>query len=250
MHSILRKIDNRLTRLRLKPIRVFCFHEVSNRDEGSPDWVPTDCLKSFLLGLKEDGYTFISLREAYKHICNDYVRTRKYAVLTADDGLRCQWELLSWFEENEIPITLCLNVTSPQLKKCGLPQRQWHHIEDAETEQHYAEMLYVSDSELNTLMSMNVSYALHGVNHDESAVEITLEAFERDIEGCVNRYVSDQHYVPFYAYKYGKHTAETDEIVWRNNLVPILSDGKMNYKDAKFVHREIIETIYKQCQQK
>ena len=235
-------------KLRLQPIRVFCFHEVSEENNGSTDWLPTSQLKRMLTQMQEEGYVFISLKEAHKHICNDYVRTRKYAVLTADDGLKCQLELLPWLTENKIPITLCLNVTSPKQEKCGKPYRHWYHIEDEKTEKQFAQRLYISEQELETLDENMVSYALHGYNHDESAIEITTDAFKKDVEDCIARYSNDKHFVPFYAYKYGVHSKQTDEIVRRNNLVPMLADGKLNYNDGEVIHREILEYIYRTCQ--
>lgn len=244
------KIRKRLVKLRLQPIRVLCFHEIGERCAGSPDWVPTEFLQSTLMDMQKQGYTFISLSDAHYHIANDILRMRKYAVLTADDGLRCHLEILPWLEEHKIPITLCLNVTSPQRKLCGLPYKQWYHIEDAETEQKYAEQLYISDEELDAMKSPMVTYALHGVNHDEAATDLALEELQRDIQQCVNRFGKHPRYVPFYTYKYGKHNAQTDGVVRQNHLIPVLSDGKMNYNDASVIHREIVEAIYKKWQQK
>jgi len=243
--ELINKIKRKWKKLRLQPIRVFCFHEIGTVSDGSNDWMPTDQLQKMLKQMQEEGYEFISLKKAHKHICNDFVRTQKYAVLTADDGLKCQLELLPWLEEHKIPITLCLNVTSPKQEKCGRPYRQWYHMEDEKTEKQFAKRLYISEKELEMLDANMVSYALHGYNHDESAVEITLDELQRDIEGCIERYGQDKHFVPFYVYKYGTHNADTDEVVRRNKLVPVLSDGLWNYNDGKLIHREILEYIYR-----
>ena len=237
-------------KLRLQPIRVLCFHEIGNCCAGSSDWVPTEFLQSILMDMQKQGCTFISLSEAHRHIANDILRTRKYAVLTADDGLRCHMEILPWLEEHNIPITLCLNVTSPHLKQCGLPYKKWYHIKEAEMEQKYAEQLYVPDAELDKLESPLVTYALHGFNHNEAATDLTLEELQQDIQQCVNRYGKHPRYVPFYTYKYGKHNAQTDALVRQNHLIPVLSDGRMNYNDESVIHREIVEAIYKKWQQK
>lgn len=250
MKGILSKIKHRLMKLRLQPIRVFCFHEVSDIDEGSPDWIPMEFFKKEALRLQNGGYEFITLKEAHEHIEKDKIRTKKYAVLTADDGLRCHLELLLWLKEHNIPITLCLNVTSPKQKKCGKPYVDWYGIKDEQTERKYAEQLYISDDELNGLDTGYVSFALHGVNHNEAATDLNAEELQRDIELCMGRYEEDAHFIPFYVYKYGKHTKETDMIVRRNKLIPVLSDGAKNYNDAAVIHREILENIFKQCQQK
>ncbi len=36
--------------------------------------------------MQKGGVEFISLTEAYEHICNDNIRCKRYAVLTFDDG--------------------------------------------------------------------------------------------------------------------------------------------------------------------
>ena len=78
-------------KLRMQPIRVFCFHHVSavyNPDVYcKPDWIPLDFLKNYLEQLQAEGYKFISLAEAQTKISNDKFRIGKYAVL-AVLGLR------------------------------------------------------------------------------------------------------------------------------------------------------------------
>lgn len=248
--DFINRIRHKWTKMRLQPIRVLCFHEVSDVDEGSPDWIPIDFLKEELIRMRQQGYQFITLKEAHEHIRKDKIRTAKYAVLTADDGLRCHLELLPWLEEQDIPITLCLNVISPQQKKCGKPYVDWYNINDEQTEQKYAERLYISEEELNGLNSEYVSFALHGENHNEAATDLSAEELQRDIELCLEKYEDNARFVPFYVYKYGKHTKGTDMIVRRNNLIPVLSDGAKNYNDVSVIHREIIENIYKKCQSK
>lgn len=49
------------------------------------DWTETEQFKGNVLKLK-DKYEFISLEEAHRHLKNDDVRLKDYAVLTADDG--------------------------------------------------------------------------------------------------------------------------------------------------------------------
>ena len=244
------RIKHWLLRLRFQAIRVFCIHEVSETDENSPDWIPIVFFKEQILQLLKDGYRFISLKEALGHITTDVFRYRKYAVLTADDGLRCHLELLPWLEEHKIPITLSLNVRSLSQNVCGLPYKQWYGIEDAETEKQYAERLYISDSELKELDYKGVSIALHGVNHDEAATDIPIEAFEKDVIECLEKFDSDMRYVPFFVYKYGKFNGKTDLVLKKYGLTPVLADGEKNYNDRGVIHREIFEVIYRKCQQK
>ena len=249
MRSIFDKIQRKLLHLRLRPIRVFCFHEVSETDENSPDWVPISFFKEQIMEYKNAGYEFITLAEAHRHISKDIFRRHKYAVLTADDGLRCQLELLPWLQEQNIPVTLSLNVKSLKQKECGAPYREWYHIQDPSTEKRYAEKLYISEKELSELQLDNVSVALHGVDHDKAATDVTIEEFEQDVIECLKVFSKNKHYTPFYVYKYGKHNNITDELLKKYGLTPVLSDGEKNYNDSNVVHREILETIYRKiCQ--
>ena len=249
--DIVLKLNRRLLRLRLQPIRVFCFHGVvGETNENNPDSIPTSFLMETIQQLLNSGYKFISLKDAYVHIKDDKIRMNKYAVLTADDGLKCQLDVLAWLEEKNIPITLSLNVLSMSNKVCGLPYRKWYHIEDKDTEKRYAEQLYISETELNGIKSDLVTFALHGVNHDEPSTGISIDDFKRDVEACMQKFSSSKHYVPFYAYKYGKHNRNTDEVLHQYNLTPILVDGEKNYNDASYIHRESLEAIYKKCQPK
>lgn len=248
--DFLLKMKRRLLRLRLQPIRVFCFHEVGEIEKDNPDRIPTSFFKETIQQMLNSGYKFISLEEAHTHIKNDFLRMNKYVVLTADDGLKSQLDVLAWLEEKNIPITLCLNVLSLTNEICGLPYRRWFHIEDKDTEKRYAEQLYISESELHGIKSDFVTFALHGVNHDEPSTEISLDDFRQDVETCIQKFASSKHYVPFYAYKYGMHNRNTDEVLRQYKLIPILVDGEKNYNDASCIHRELLEAMYKKCLQK
>ena len=93
--DIVQKVDRRLLRLRLRPVRVFCFHGVvGETNENNPDSIPTTFLMETIQQLLNCGYEFISLEEAHAHIKKDKIRIKKYAVLTADDGLKCQMNVL------------------------------------------------------------------------------------------------------------------------------------------------------------
>ena len=92
LKNIWAKVCRKWTKIRLQPIRVFCFHHVSDTFNKSYmwecDWVNTDVLKQWVLDMQRKGYQFVSLPEAHFHLQNDYMRCRKYAVLTADDGYK------------------------------------------------------------------------------------------------------------------------------------------------------------------
>ena len=79
--SLLKKIRRRIVRLRLQPIRVFCFHQVSELYNPLTmwecDWTQIDLFKQNILNLKEQ-YTFISLTEAHEKIKHDCFRNRRF----------------------------------------------------------------------------------------------------------------------------------------------------------------------------
>lgn len=47
-------------------------------------------------------------------------------------------------------------------------------------------------------------------------------------------------YLPFWAYTWGLHSKEADEVLHSMNITPIYVDGIMNYCDSKCIHRELL----------
>jgi hypothetical protein len=72
------KIRRKWPKIRLRPIRVFCFHHVS--DEYDPltmwecDWTSTSMFKQSIENLRRHGYVFVSLQQAQSHLKNDWFR--------------------------------------------------------------------------------------------------------------------------------------------------------------------------------
>lgn len=248
MRSILNKITHKLTRLRLQPIRVLCFHQTSEQFDADvycqPDWVPTAYLKQFIEGLQQEGYEFISLAEAYEHIQKDMIRRKKYAVLTADDGLKCQLDLVPWLEIHKVPITLFVNVETLSGDVCGRPMKEHFQIENMDEEMRHAKQLYLGRKDLENVPPI-VSIGMHGVNHDEVTC-MSEKEFIKAVDVCKLEIGSHSQYIPFYAYTFGRHTCKTDAVLHQSGIVPVLSDGAENYNDAEYIHREIIEVKYKE----
>ena len=246
MYDVLNKIKRKWMKLRMQPIRVFCFHHVSavyNPDVYcKPDWIPLDFLKNYLEQLQAEGYKFISLAEAQTKISNDKFRIGKYAVLTADDGLKCQLALVPWLEKRNMPITLFVNLETLDGETCGVEVKKYFNIKDRQTERAHARELYLTGEDLNTLSPV-VSIGMHGVTHD-SINQYTDEEFAHKVETCVNVLTKHPNYVPFYAYTYGKKTAKSDEILRNRNIIPVYADGQSNYHDSSVIHREILEYVY------
>lgn len=236
-------------KLRLQPIRVFCLHQTSEAYNPDvyckPDWIPLNFLKNYIERLQEEGYEFISLAEAHKHIQSDVIRCKKYAVLAADDGLKCQLELVPWLEEHHIPITLFVNIETLDGQTCGCVIKRYFDIKDKNTEAQHATELYFTKNDISSLPS-SVSIGMHGITHDD-VTTMTGEEFGNMIRTCESSLKSNLHYVPFYAYTYGRHSYRTDEILKKLHIIPVLADGGVNYNDSTVIHREILEYIYK-CQ--
>ena len=249
MYDVLNKIRRRWMKLRLQPIRVLCFHQTSETYDPEvyckPDWIPLNFLKNYVEQLQAEGYEFISLQEAYEHIKNDRVRGKKYAVLTADDGFKCNLNLVPWLEERQIPITLFVNLETLDGKTCGCVVKKYFEIKDQKTELKHAKELYFTRDDMQ-LLSPLVSIGMHGVNHEEVA-QLSAEKFKEVVTTCVEALAELPNYIPFYAYTYGKHSQRTQSILHQEHIVPVYADGKLNYNCTTEIHREPLEYIYK-CQ--
>ena len=241
------RFKRRWNKCRLQPIRVFCFHQTSERyEEGvycKPDWIPTAFLKEYLEQLQVKGYIFISLSEAQKHINKDIFRFKRYAVLTADDGLLCQAELLPWLEERHIPITLFIDLETLDGMTCTMPVKDFLNITDKIEEQKHAEQLYLTLKHLENLSSPMLSIGMHGVKH-EKMYEMTAEEFTEQINTCKQVLSQYSSFIPFFAYPYGTHSSITNKVLCQKKIVSVWADGKQNYDEKDVIHREILEYIY------
>ena len=216
--------------LRLRPIRVFCFHQVSEVFDPLTmwkcDWTQIVVFKKKILELQAK-YTFISLQEAYNHIVNDHIRLNNYAVLTADDGWASLKEIIPWLAEQRIPVTLFLN----PLYLDG------QHFQERETEK------LLTHDEVTWLVKKYdplITIASHGWKHnkcdgmenEEFVVNVRrAEAALGDIPGKV----------PFYAFTYGRYTKDQLGLLNSQGLVPVLMDGDNNCYNSSCVHRESLD---------
>lgn len=234
--------------MRLQPIRVFCMHQTSEIYDPDVycnlDWIPLSFLKDFVRTLQNEGYKFISLTEAYRHVQSDYIRTHKYAVLTADDGLLCQLDLIPWLEQQHIPMTMFVNVKNLDGKTCGHPMINYFKIENEQQERLHASKLYCTKEQLFAITSPILSIGMHGVTHDR-VTSMSQDEFLTQLKECQETLSSHPNYIPYFAFPHGAHNIDTDECLWRENVVPVLAGGGVNYNDAHYVYREIFEYLYK-----
>ena len=223
------KIKRRLLKARLRPIRVFLFHQVSDEFDNNTmfigDWTQTEQFKRNIQFLAEK-YEFISLDEAWKKIRKDVFRFRRYAVLTSDDGWASLNNVLPWLNEQRIPITLFLNPA----------YFDGEHFREKATER------YLLQKEVERLRVLfdNVTMGLHGWEHIR-CTDQGEEEFRLDVCRSVDAMKELPGYVPFFAYTWGQNNVMTDKVLKENNLIPVLIDGGKNYSDFSRIHRELLD---------
>lgn len=241
------KIQYKAMKLLLQPIRVFCFHHVS--EEYDPltmwecDWTQMDVFKKNILSLKKSGHEFISLVEAQEKLKHDWFRTKKYAILTADDGYKSLLNILPWLEEQQIPITLFINTKY-------LDGQSWSEINEEQARRVNPDVdmlkdvcpeLYLSVEELKKVAAMpNVTIGMHGHEHLD-ATEQTKEKFMENVQKCQLALKDLPHKIPYYAYAWGKHNAEKDKLLTEMGLVPVLVNGTPNYSYDGYIDRLAID---------
>lgn len=224
---IVHKIRRKLTKLRLQPIRVFCLHHVCEQFDAESmypcDWMALDAFKQKINNLRNQGYQFISLTEAYNHLKKDHFRRKKYAVLNFDDGYQSIKEVLPWLEEQQIPATLFINGKYLD----GVSYRETNKEK------------YLTYDELFALDSPLIDIGHHGWEH-KAANQMKQEEFEESISMNINLLSSHPRYIPFWAYTYGNYTARTDEILATYSLIPVKLTGDINIKSISSIQRESI----------
>lgn len=226
--EFLHRIKRKLMKMRLQPIRVFCFHQVSDEFDASTmypdDWLQTDEFKRRVMSIREQGYRFISLIEAHEHIKRDFIRTRKYAVLTADDGWASLKNILPWLNEQQIPITLFLNPAYLDGK----------HFRERNTEK------YLTEKEVNQLYKLYplLTIGSHGWEHLPAPKQTTQEFTDNVLKSY--EYLSKlPNFVPYFAYPWGWTWYDTNKILRKLHLTPIRLKGP-NYNDYTMIQRDVL----------
>lgn len=244
---LIEKIRHRTIKMRLQPIRVFCFHQVS--DVYNPltmwecDWTQMDQFKRNILYLQACGVEFISLSEAHEKLKHDWFRCKKYAVLTADDGYKSLLDILPWLEDKQIPITLFINTKY-------LDSKSWSAINEEQARRAKPDVdmlndvchtLYLTKDELKQVATMpNVTIGMHGHEHLD-ATKQTIEEFKANVEKCLDGLKNVEHTIPYLAYTWGHHNAATDKILKDMDIVPVLVQGNMNYNNKEYIDRIAID---------
>lgn len=241
MTNLSSKIHRQLTRWFFQPIRVFCFHHVS--DDYNPltmwecDWTQTDLFKRNIRNLKEQGYTFISLSDAQKKLKRDWFRHEKYAVLTADDGFKSLLNILPWLKEQNIPITLFVN---PQyIMEDRIGENMQNRLDQSQTKVSSGE-IYLKMNDIESMHSPLITFAYHGYEHMDEW-KIDERVFSQNLTQCIETMQRDfPNVIPFYAHTYGHATKGYDAILHEYGLTPVYVSGNCNYNDASYIDRELI----------
>lgn len=243
--SAIKFINSRILRLiaklRLQPIRVFCFHHVS--DEYDPltmweeDWVNIGVFRQWIVSMMKRGYTFISLSEAYIKLKQDKFRCKKYAVLTADDGYKSILNILPWLEEQYIPITLFVNPKYIFEDRIG--ENIQNRLDQKQTKVSSCE-IYLKMNDILSIQSPNVTFAYHGYEHLDEW-DMNKETFTQNLTKCIETMQRDfPNVTPFYAHTYGHAKREYDAILHKHGLTPVYVSGNGNYNNASNIDRELI----------
>lgn len=231
--------------MRLQPIRVFCFHHVSEKYDPLTmwecDWMPLEKFKHTILQMKEDGVSFISTTEAHEKLKHDWFRRKKFAVLTADDGYKSLLNVLPWLEEQQIPITLFVNTKYLDGKSwSAINEEQARRAKpDVDMETEVCPNLYLNKEELRQVAAMpNVTIGLHGHEHLDARKQ-TIAEFKDNVMQCQEALKDVPHAIPYFAYTWGKRKAETDKVLSELKLVPVLMSGNVNYTNSEYIDRTV-----------
>lgn len=229
-NDFLHRIKRKWMKMRLQPIQVYCQHHVCAEFDAESmnacDWMLIDAFKEKVLAMRQSGIQFISLTDAYRHICKDWIRYKKYAVLTFDDGYSSLKEILPWLNEQHIPATLFIN----------------GKYLDGKSYRNNPKESYLTKEELWTMTSPLIEIGSHGWEH-VCATRLTEEEFEYSVERNVSALLVHPNYIPFWAYTYGAHTEQTDVYLQGKQIVPVYVDKKKNYNDSTVIHRELLTDI-------
>lgn len=253
LHETRTIIRRKWRTLRLRPIMVLCVHHIS--DAYNPftmwecDWMQTEVFKQNIRHIQKCGYRFISLADAHEKLKRDRFRFHKYAVLTADDGYKSILNILPWLEERQIPITLFVNTKYLDGKSWSTTNEEQARRAkpDVDMLKEVCPDLYLSKEKLFSLTSPLISIGLHGHEH-LNATKQTIAEFKDNVGKCQSALQHHPRYIPFFAYPWGGHNHETDELLNEMHLVPVISEDEMNFDNTEYIDRMPIErAVFEFC---
>lgn len=228
LKTIIWKLKRKWIKLRLQPIRIFCLHHVCKEYDADTmyacDWMEISAFQSKINNLRKQGYKFICLSEAYKHLQNDWIRTKKYAVLTFDDGYKTLEEVLPWLEKQGISASLFIN----------------GKYLDGKSYRENPKEQYLTYDELFKLTSPLIEIGHHGWEHTYLP-NMTESELIQSIK--LNKNILSPHprYIPFWAYTCGKYTCNAARILYKQEcIIPLTINGGTNYTFDTHINRELL----------
>ena len=239
--KLIHRIKRKLLKLRFQPIHVYCFHHVSDTYDAATmwdeDWTQTEALKQFVNRLQQKGYIFISLPEAHERLKQDKFRRKKFAVLTADDGYKTLYNILPWFQEMQIPVTLFIN--PKYILEDEIDSDTQRRMQQSKISKDSAS-LYLKSMDIQMLQSPLVTFGHHGFEHLDEW-NINKEEFKRNLDLCVSAMrESFKNVIPYYAHTYGHTNSGNDEVLQEFGLIPVYTAGNANYNISAVIDRELI----------
>ena len=217
-------------KMRLQPIRVFCFHQVSETFEPGTmwkrDWTQIEQFKNYILDLKRN-YTFIPLTGVTERLKHDYFRFKRYAALTADDGWSSLKNIIPWLAEQKVPVTLFIN----PLYFDGI------HYQKRDTE------LFLTKAEVESLVNDYyplITISSHGWKH-KNCLEMTDEEFVENVKQAEDALSLMDGKTQYYAFAYGNQDRSQVLYIKKVGLIPVFLDGGKNYDDELSIHRESLD---------
>lgn len=225
-----RRLKHRLLKIRFQPIRVFCFHQVSEVFEPETmwkcDWTQIEQFKSDILTLKKK-YTFISLTDVTEHLHYDCFRFKHYAALTADDGWLSVMRIIPWLAEQKVPITLFINPSYLD----GV------HYQKRKTE------MFMTQEDVEACVRKYyplISIASHGWTH-KSCLQMTDEEFDENVRNAEEVLTSMEGKTNYFAFPYGNMGLCQINNLKSVGLIPVFMDGCQNFNDESLIHRELLD---------
>ena len=225
--TLINKFRWRWLKFWLQPIRVFCMHHVCEYyDEEvmcSCDWMALSEFKNKIIALQKEGYHFISLTNAYHYLHNEFIRRKKLAVITFDDGYKSLLEVLPWLKEQQIPVTLFIN----------------GKYLDGKSYRDTSKERYLTYDELFFLTSPLIEIGHHGWEHT-SVHTMSEEDFRESVHLNIDILSKHPHYIPFWSYTWGHHNDTSDSYLMKMNIVPVVITGGKNYLYKGYLDRELL----------
>ena len=133
-------------------------------------------------------------------------------------------EVFPWLEQQRIPATLFIN----------------GKYLDGKSYRKNPQEKYLAHDELFALTSPLIEIGSHGWEHMD-AVKMSAREFEEYMRKNIEVLSKHPRYIPFHAYTWGRHSAETDAHLQYSGITPVYIDGMKNFNDKDKIHRELLD---------